>query len=156
MKTETKREGIDLVLTRYYAAPPEKLWQAWTTPESLKTWFAPHPVRIPEVVIDLRPGGAFQVTMILPDGTEMSNPGCILEVVPGRKLVFTDSLGPGFRPATESFMSAIVTFEPEGEGTRYTARALHKNAGDCDKHEAMGFHEGWAAVAEQLAKVVET
>ena len=33
MTTETRREGIDLVLTRHYAAPPEALWKAWTTPE---------------------------------------------------------------------------------------------------------------------------
>ena len=71
MATETRRDGIDLILTRYYAAPPEKLWQAWTDVDVLKTWFAPDPVKITEAVFDARPGGLFQITMLLPDGTEV-------------------------------------------------------------------------------------
>ena len=155
MATETRRDGIDLILTRYYAAPPEKLWQAWTDVDVLKTWFAPDPVKITEAVFDARPGGLFQITMLLPDGTEFSSPGCVIEAIPNRKLVFTDALGPDFRPTGTGFMTSIVTFEPEGAGTRYTARVLHKDAEDCTKHEEMGFHPGWSAVAEQLGELVE-
>ena len=90
MATETRRDGIDLILTRYYAAPPEKLWQAWTDVDVLKTWFAPDPVKITEAVFDARPGGLFQITMLLPDGTEFSSPGCVIEAIPNRKLVFTE------------------------------------------------------------------
>ena len=55
MATETRRDGIDLILTRYYAAPPEKLWQAWTDVDVLKTWFAPDPVKITEAVCSRSP-----------------------------------------------------------------------------------------------------
>lgn len=155
MATQTRRDGNDLILTRHYAAPPERLWQAWTDPAQLMTWFAPDPVKITEAVIDTRPGGLFQIRMVLPDGTEMSEPGCVLVAEPNRKLVFTDALGPDYRPNGAGFMTAIVTFEPEDGGTRYTARVLHKDAEDCTRHEEMGFHEGWSAVAEQLARLVE-
>ena len=155
MTTETRRDGNDLILTRYYAAPPEKLWQAWTDVALLKTWFAPDPVKITDATFDVRPGGVFQVTMLLPDGNEFTSPGCVLVVEPNRKLVFTDALGADFRPTGTGFMSSIVTLEPEGAGTRYTARALHKDAEDCTRHEEMGFHQGWSAVAEQLARLVE-
>ena len=48
--------------------------------------------------IDLRPGGDFSSTMLSPEGREFPNSGCVLEVVPNRKLVFTDTLLAGYRP----------------------------------------------------------
>ena len=50
---------------------------------------------------------------------------------------------------------AIITFEPEGSGTRYTARVLHWSEEAMKQHEEMGFHEGWGAVAGQLADLAE-
>lgn len=35
----------DLVLTRVFNAPREKVFKAWTDPELLKQWFAPLPYR---------------------------------------------------------------------------------------------------------------
>ena len=106
-------------------------------------------------MIEPHPGGRFQVTMLLPDGSEISSPGCVLLAEENRRLIFTDALDPGFRPGAEPFMTAEISFEPEDGGTRYTAKVLHHGAEACDRHEQMGFHEGWAAVAEQLAKIVE-
>uniref|UniRef100_UPI00148F6759 SRPBCC domain-containing protein n=1 Tax=Acinetobacter baumannii TaxID=470 RepID=UPI00148F6759 len=51
-------------------------------------------------------------------------------------------------------LTAIITFTPEGTGTRYAARVLHKNAADSQKHEEMGFHDGWGTAIDQLAAVV--
>ena len=42
----------------------------------------------------------------------------------------------------DPFMVVIVTFEPEGSGTRHTARVRHWSAETRKRHEAMGFHEG--------------
>jgi uncharacterized protein YndB with AHSA1/START domain len=82
----------------------------------------------------------------------------VLEVVERRKLAWTSALGPDYRPAElaaegcESFpMTAVVTFEDAGNGkTSYKAVALHANEADREKHEKMGFHEGWGTVATQL------
>lgn len=91
--------------------------------------------------------------MTLPDGTEIRNRGCLLVVEPARRLVFTDCLGPGFRPTDKPFFSAEVRLEPDGAGTIYTARAIHGTAATRDAHAQMGFHEGWGAVAAQLETV---
>jgi len=158
-------EHLDLVLERTLDAPVDLVWKAYTDPEHLKQWFAPRPYQISECELDLRPGGIFRIRMIGPDGfdTGHGNAGCVLEVVGRERLTWTSALGPEYRPAEmgegcESFpMTAIVTFADAGNGkTSYRAVALHKDAGDRDKHEKMGFQDGWGTVADQLAEYART
>ena len=152
-------EEFDLLLERTLDAPVDLVWQAYTNPDHLKRWFAPRPYEITECELDLRPGGIFRIRMVGPDGfdTGHGNAGCVLEVIEGRTLSWTNALGPGYRPAEmgegcESFpMTAIVTFADAGGGTTlYRAVALHKDSADREKHEQMGFHDGWGTVAGQL------
>lgn len=157
-------DTLDLVLERTLDAPRDLVWKAWTNPEHLKRWFAPKPYEISELEMDLRPGGIFRLRMIGPDGfdTGHGNPGCVLEVIEGEKLVWTSALAPGFRPAEmgegcESFpMTAVITFADAGDGrTLYRAVALHKSAADRDTHEQMGFREGWGKCADQLEELAQ-
>jgi uncharacterized protein YndB with AHSA1/START domain len=76
--------------------------------------------------------------------------GCILLVDPERRLVWTDAVGPHFRPNAETFMTADITIEQVQSGTRYRALVRHKNPEDRAKHEEMGFHQGWATCLTQL------
>ena len=141
---------LDLIVTRRMAVAPARVWRCWTEPKLIELWFAPKPVIVRDVVVDLWAGGAFSSTMILPDGTEIQNLGALLVVEPERRLVFTDCLGPDFRPKDNPFFSAEVLIEPDGDGTLYTARAIHGSAATRDKHAEMGFHQGWGTVAAQL------
>lgn len=146
---------LDLVLERVVDVPRKLVWQAWTRPEHVKKWFAPAPWSIAECEIDLRPGGAFRSVMRSPEGELFPNEGCYLEIVENQRLVFTDALTPGFRPAENPFFTAIITLADSGAGTRYTARALHKSPDDRKKHEEMGFAEGWGKCLDQLAALAK-
>lgn len=145
----------DLVLERTLDVSPDKIFAAWTNPESLKHWFCPKPWRVSECEIDLRPGGKFRTVMEGPDGERMDNTGCYLEIIENEKLVFTDALGPDFRPKGTGFMTAILILTPIPNGTRYTAYALHKDAEDRAGHEQMGFHQGWSTVADQMVEWIK-
>jgi uncharacterized protein YndB with AHSA1/START domain len=145
----------ELVLTRLIDAPPEKLFRAWTEPELLKQWFAPKPWTTPHAELDVRPGGSCLVVMRSPEGQEFPNPGVYLEVVPNRRLVMTDAYVKAWEPSEKPFMTVIISFEPEGGKTRYTARARHWSVADREEHEKMGFHEGWGQCADQLADVAK-
>jgi uncharacterized protein YndB with AHSA1/START domain len=107
--------------------------------------------------MDLRVGGATNIVMKSPEGQEMPNPGTILEIVPGRKLVFTDAYTGDWMPREGApFMTAIITFDPEGGKTRYAATVRHWSDADVKKHEEMGFHQGWGLCADQLEALAKT
>jgi uncharacterized protein YndB with AHSA1/START domain len=141
---------LDLVLQREIDVPAELVWEAWTKPEHLVKWFTPAPWTVAACEIDLRPGGIFRTVMRSPDGNEFPHAGCFLEIVPNRRLVWTDALLPGYRPAPEPFITATISLEPRGQGTLYTATALHRDEATRKQHEEMGFHQGWNTALDQL------
>jgi uncharacterized protein YndB with AHSA1/START domain len=148
--TLTERE---LVLTRIIDAPREQVFKAWTT--RLPEWWGPHGFTTPKVEMDLRPGGVFRTLLRAPDGTEYPTRGVFLEVVPNERIVFTDGFDVGWIPHPDIFFTAITTFEALAGGkTRYTARALHWTVENREKHEKMGFHQGWGESLDRLVSVV--
>jgi uncharacterized protein YndB with AHSA1/START domain len=160
MTDYTMNPELDLVLERTVDVAPELVWKAWTTPELLVQWFAPRPWSTPSCEIDLRPGGKFNTVMRSPEGDEYPGTGCILVVEEGSKLVFTSGLGPGFRPQIVEEggfpFTAVISIEPDGDGTKYTATAMHADASSRKSHEDMGFVEGWGAALDQLVEVAKS
>ena len=117
-------------------------------------------VEIVACEVDVRPGGIFSFTMRSPEGQEYPNLGCYLEVIENEKLVWTSSLGPGFRPladAPDVPFTAVISLEPVGTGsTKYSALAIHGSAQVTKAHEQMGFYDGWGTVLTQLVEYVKT
>lgn len=146
----------ELTLTRLIDAPREKLFRCWTEPALITQWFTPPPWKTIRAETDVRPGGASNIVMQGPDGTEMPNRGVYLEVIPNEKLVFTDAFTEAWLPSGKPFFVCILTFEDVPGKTRYTARARHWNAQDCEAHEKMGFHAGWGIATDQLAALAAT
>lgn len=154
-------ETYDLVLERTLDAPRDLVWKAWTTPEHIKQWWAPRPYETPECEIELKPGGKFYTRMTGPDGFDFRGTACILEAVPGERIIWSTTMKDGYRPnefkddGCNGFpFTAVHTFEDAGEGkTRYTATVMHATQKDRDAHDAMGFQDGWATCADQMAEV---
>jgi uncharacterized protein YndB with AHSA1/START domain len=147
----------ELVLDLLLDTTPDKVWRCWTEPELMKQWFAPKPWTTPVVENDVRPGGSCLVVMRSPEGQDMPNPGQYLEVIHNRKLVFTDAFVGDWVPKEGApFFTAVLTFEAEGDKTRYIARARHWTAEAAAQHEAMGFGPGWTICARQLEELAKT
>ena len=143
---------FELSVTRRIDAPVEKVWRIWT--ERLAEWWAPQPWTTELIAFDLTAGGAFSAVMHGPDGESSAIEGVLLEVVPERRIVFTNALTAGWVPQ-KPFIVGIFTFAEEDGGTRYTAAARHWDEATMQQHESMGFHEGWGAVTGQLAGLAE-
>jgi uncharacterized protein YndB with AHSA1/START domain len=164
-KMPQPRPGLDLVFERVVDVPRELVWRAWTKPEQLMKWFTPVPWKTIACEIDLRPGGRFHTVMQSPDGRELPNVGCYLDVVENERLVWTNALEEGFRPTGAAMtcggdaffaFTAIISLASHGAGTRYTALVMHGDEASTKRHEEMGFHDGWGKALEQLVAVAKT
>ena len=146
-----------LTLTRTLQASRAAVWRCWTEPELLEQWFCPKPWYVTDAKIDLQPGGEFACTMNGPDGERFPTHGVILRVVPEQKLITTDAFLPGWVPSERAFMTSEITLaDAPGGHTTYTAVARHWSAEARAEHEAMGFHEGWGAAADQLEALAQS
>lgn len=148
---------LDFAIERFIDAPPRLVWEALTRPEHLKEWYMPKPWgRVARVEMDVRPGGIFSIDIAVGDAPDSPNLGCFLDVVPMERLVWTSMLFPGYRPAVfdDIPITAIVTMEAVGEGTRYVFTALHRSEGDLETNKTSGFYQGTEIAVEQLVELV--
>lgn len=158
---DTLDPKLDLFMERSIDVPVELVWKAWTDAAQLKQWFTPAPWTTPECEIDLRPGGKFFTTIESPEGERMSLTGCYLEIEENRKLVWTDALGPEFRPSGEPnhcidhFFTATLLLASENGGTKYTVIIRHADEEACRKHAERGFPGGWDEALKQLVAMVK-
>jgi uncharacterized protein YndB with AHSA1/START domain len=144
---------VDFVIERTIAAPRRLVWDALTKPEHLKEWYMPRAWgRVARAEMDVRPGGIFSIDIATGDGHEVPNLGCFLDVVPMERLVWTSMLFPGYRPAIfdDIPITAIITMETVGAGTRYVFTALHRDEADFEKNKASGWAEGTQIAVDQL------
>ena len=144
---------LDFAIERFIDAPPRLVWEALTKPEHLKEWYMPKPWgRVSRAELDVRPGGIFSVDIAVGDGPDAPNLGCFLEVIPMERLVWTSMLFPGYRPAVfdDIPITAIVTMEPVGSGTRYVFTALHRHEADLETNRTSGFSEGTEIAIDQF------
>jgi uncharacterized protein YndB with AHSA1/START domain len=148
----------EIFIERTLDASPDKVWRCWTEPALMVKWFTPAPFSTESVDADLRPGGYCNTTMKSPDGQLIPNPGQYLEVVPGKRLVFTDAFLGDWIPKEGApfFVGIIELSEAPGGKTKYVARARHWTAEASAQHEAMGFTVGWNAAADQLEALART
>lgn len=145
----------DLMITRLMDAPRASIYRAWTEPMLLPRWFCPPPWGVSRAELDVRPGGATLIVMLGPDGEEVPNRGVYLEVVPNKRLVFTDAYVRAWEPSAKPFITAIITLADEAGKTRYTAVVRHWTVEDRKQHEEMGFHEGWGIASDQLEAIAK-
>lgn len=148
---------VELTISRFIKAPPATVWKAWSRSEHLAKWWIPDPIECKVIKLDLHPGGGFETRMREGGGEFQPHvEGCFLDIAPEQRLVWTTTLAEGWKPIEPWLaLTAIITFEVEGQGTRYSARVLHKSEADSRKHEEMGFQEGWSTTINQLASYVQ-
>ena len=144
---------LDFAIERFIDAPTRLVWDALTKPEHIKEWYMPKAWgRVARTEMDVRPGGIFSIDIATSDGREVPNLGCVLEVIPMERLVWTSMLFPGYRPAVfdDIPITAIITMESVRSGTRYVFTALHRNEADLEANKSSGFYQGTEIAIDQL------
>ena len=130
-----------LTLKRRLNATPEKVFAAWTRPETLARWFGPIECTSIEARIDLKVGGRYHITMIVP-GDQHDVMGVYREVVPNEKLVFTWA----WHTMKERESLVTITIKRDGEGSLLT---LHHEK-FFDEAARDGHSRGWTGSLNKL------
>ena len=144
MDISTYKPGI--VYSIYIAATPEKVWQALTSAEFSRQYFAGLAVEVEE-----RVGGAF--CLRAPDGSVHIS-GEVIECDRPRKLTVTFNVNwPGL---VEALGVELVRYEiePAGDTVRLTMSQLHDRPISDDI--LSGGRQGWPAILSSLKSLLET
>ncbi|HEV2110840.1 MAG TPA: SRPBCC family protein [Gammaproteobacteria bacterium] len=149
--TVERKSGRELVTTRTFNGPARIVFEAWTTPELLKRWWAPKSAGISLLAceVDARVGGRYRFEF----GHEASKNrmaffGKYLEVTPHSRLVWTNE---------ESAEGPVttVTFEEKGGKTLLVLHELYPSKEALDVATA-GMEGAMPEVFEQLDALLVT
>jgi len=134
-----------LMLRRRIAAPPAKVFDAWTRPEQLARWWGPHDTEATSAELDVRVGGRFFIRFSMKGGDEHGVGGRYLEVVPAERLVFDWA----WQSTPERRSLVTLRFAPDGDGTLLTL--VHERF--FDEKARDGHEHGWTQCLDRLAEV---
>lgn len=151
----------EVVITRVFDAPRERVFKAWTDPEQVKRWWGPKNFTSPVCRIDLRVGGKYLFCMRSADGQEFWSTGVYRQIVAPEQLAFTDSFADeqgNIVPATHYGMSAdfplemlvTITLVERGGKTTMTLRHTGLPAGTMTDMTEAGWKESFDKLADTL------
>ena len=104
----------EIVLSRAIGAPREVVFEAFTKVRHLSRWWGPEGFTTTTRSFEFRVGGTWEFVMHGPDGTDYREWITWTEIVPPERIVLVHG---EFRDDPNAFES-VLTFEPDGEGTR--------------------------------------
>lgn len=140
----------EILITRSFEAPLERVWDAVTMPEHVKRWWGSEQSPLVVCEIDLRVGGSWRYVARDDDGTEYGWHGTYREIEIERRVVSTEMFE-GF-PDAES-VNTMTLRHAEGVTTLQT-RVLHASREYRDGHLASGMEPGMQAAFDSLDDVV--
>ena len=148
--TERKSER-ELVVTKTVNGPARIVFEAWTTPELLRRWWAPKSfgVSFLSCDADVRVGGTYRFVFAHAASPQpMAFFGKYLEVTPHSRLVWTNE------EAGDGGAVTTVTFEEKGGQTRVVVSDLYPSKEALDAAIASGSTGGMGETFEQLDELL--
>jgi uncharacterized protein YndB with AHSA1/START domain len=114
-------EMIALEVRRTIHAPAQQVFEAWTQPVHLKTWWGPRPVTCTYAEIDLRVGGSYRIANQFPDGSVVWILGKFEVVDAPHKLVYTWRTNPSLTttPLVKRFADTLSRRRSVGAHARH-------------------------------------
>lgn len=137
--TTIDRDTFTITFRRALAAPRELVFEAWTRPEHVASWWDPGGAPLAECAIDLRPGGRFRFANA---GDAHAPPfeGEYTKIDPPAELSFV-AMG----------ATGTVRLEVAPKGTAMTVSIRCASAEHLAKFVELGVAEGTARTLENLA-----
>jgi len=146
--TQPRADGITIV--RIFDASRERVWKEWTEPERFADWFGGVRSEVPlsTVSMDVRPGGAWRLTMFAgADRREINWHGAYREVLEPERLVFTI----GDRPDIDDDAYELVSVSLTDLGNGRT-EMLFQQRGVMSPEEYERAGQGWSGFFDRIAE----
>ncbi len=143
---------LDLMIERYFNAPPARVFQMWAEAAHRRKWWAPKGFRCAEFDHDFQKGGLWQARLdSLETGNALWMGGSYREIATETRIVFDFAwLEAGQTPGHRSVIT--VTFDAEGDGTvQRFHQGVFENLHARDSHQG-----GWTDCLDRLAALFET
>jgi uncharacterized protein YndB with AHSA1/START domain len=112
----TLPSDTQVLVKRDFNAPPHLVYQAYTTPELVRRWWAGRRGIVTVADIDLRVGGTWRFVMTSTEGMEVAFHGVYREIVPAERLVHTEV----YEAMPGAEVVNTITFGEDGGRTRLT------------------------------------
>jgi uncharacterized protein YndB with AHSA1/START domain len=143
----------ELHLRRFFAAPRQMVFDAWTKPEMVKEWWGPKCFTNPLCEMDARGGGEIRIHMQAPDGTIYPMTGRFVEFYPPYRFHFTS--GPVDQEGKQIFETWTSVFFEEKDGGTEVVLDVHvtKSTPEAAKY-LKGMRQGWTQSLDKLAEFV--
>ncbi|HKY95269.1 MAG TPA: SRPBCC domain-containing protein, partial [Kiloniellales bacterium] len=109
-----------LVMHRQFAAPPARVYAAWTDASLFGRWFGPPGGSVTRCEMDARVGGRWRTEVRSSDGKDYGVSGVFKVLEPPKRIVLSWIWDD--RPAGAPDMEIDITLTPRGEGTEMTFR----------------------------------
>ena len=136
---------IPLRVTRQYAAPAERVFDAWLDADRARRWlFATPTGEMVQADIDARPGGRWRFVDRRPEGDALHT-GTYITVDRPHRLAFTFAVD----EASEGDRVSVDVAPIEGDGCELTL--VHAMSAEYADY-AQKTIDGWSAILERLAR----
>ena len=127
-----------ILITRDFDAPADLMFEAWTTPDLVKRWWAGDRGVVTEAQIDLRIGGRWRWVMTANGGFEVAFSGEYLEIDRPHRLVRTEV----FELIPDAEAVSTTTFDESNGVTTLTILAHYPSKEHRDAALASGMEGG--------------
>ena len=160
-------QAHDVIVTRVFEAPVERVWKAWSDPNDVMQWWGPIGFSCPLANMDFREGGTSLLCMRAPQefgGQDFFNTWTYSRIEPRKRIEFThrftdqngrmvDPAQIGIPPGVPKEVRHVITFEElDGDQTEMTVTEYGYSSEQARDLSKLGMEQCLDKMAEIFSK----